>query len=267
MAASFPNAKKTFSQIVNGVTKLVASIFNVNYDETEAIETFIGATGGGAQSYSESLTNLLFNYRQGCNVEYKSTSDLYVRLGEMMLTDASGNRRLRRNTSDTTVTWAMTDAGAPANSTACYIYATGDDSETVFDVAISTSNTAPAGKTYYKKLGGFYKDGSGNITSVWDNVFPSDVYDYGTGTSSPTLRNHSTIKIAYGSVAIGNSTTLNITNLPFTSTSSYFVSLTHNYDNNNDTSSLHATIISGSSFKIYNTNALSFSVFWIAIGV
>ena len=55
MAASFPNAKKTFSQVVNGVTKLVAALWNVDYDEVEAMQTFIGPTGGGSQSYSESI--------------------------------------------------------------------------------------------------------------------------------------------------------------------------------------------------------------------
>jgi hypothetical protein len=39
MAASFPTSKKTFSQVVNGVTKLVAALFNPAYDEIEAIET------------------------------------------------------------------------------------------------------------------------------------------------------------------------------------------------------------------------------------
>jgi len=59
MAASFPNAKKTFSAVVNGVTKLVAALFNSPYDEIEAIETFIGATGGGAQAYYTSLPTCL----------------------------------------------------------------------------------------------------------------------------------------------------------------------------------------------------------------
>ncbi len=166
MAASFPNAKKTFSQIVNGVTKLVASIFNVNYDETEAIETFVGPTGGGAQSYSESLTNLLINYREGCRVDYKSAADLYVRAGAMMITDASGNRRLRRNTTDTTVTWADIDTGAEANSTVYYVYALADTNATTFTIKISTSTSAPSGATFYKKIGAFYNNASGNIVGI-----------------------------------------------------------------------------------------------------
>ena len=166
MAAVFPNAKKTFSQIVNGVTKLVASIFNVSYDEVEAVETFIGPTGGGAQAYSESLTNLLYNYRKGCACEYKGAADLYVRSGEIMITDASGNRRLRRNTSDTTVAWSFLDVGSEASSMVYYIYATADTSATTYAVKLSTNATAPTGPTFYKQIGYFYNNLAGNIDDV-----------------------------------------------------------------------------------------------------
>jgi len=166
MAATFPNAKKTFSAIVNGVTKLVASLFNTPYDEIEAIETFIGATGGGAQSYAESLTNLLFDYRRGCRVQYKSAADIYVRAGAIMITDASGNRRPRRNTSDLTVTWANIDTGAEEASTVYYVYAVADASATTFTVKISKSATTPTGCTFYKLIGIFYNDASSNIQEV-----------------------------------------------------------------------------------------------------
>lgn len=166
MAASFPNAKKTFSAVVNGVTKLVAALFNAGYDEIEAMQTFIGPTGGGAQAYSESLTNMLLNYRRGCAVEYKGDADLYVRSGELMITDASGNRRLRRNTSDTTVTWANIDTGSEANSTRYYVYAVADASATTFTVLISTNATTPTGATFYRLLGSFYNNSSGNITDA-----------------------------------------------------------------------------------------------------
>jgi hypothetical protein len=43
MAASFPGAIKSFSAVVNGVTKLVAALFNSGYDEITAIETALGA--------------------------------------------------------------------------------------------------------------------------------------------------------------------------------------------------------------------------------
>ncbi len=175
MAASFPNAKKTFSAVVNGVTKLVAALFNSPYDEIEAIETFIGATGGGAQAYSESLTNLLLNYRRGCACEYKGEADLYVRAGEIMIVDASGNRRLRRNTTDTTVTWANIDTGSEATSTRYYVYACADNNATTFTVKISTNATTPTGMTYYRLIGSFYNNASGNISryGIIDQLYGS----------------------------------------------------------------------------------------------
>jgi len=171
MAASFPNAKKTFSAVVNGVTKLVAALFNSPYDEIEAIETFIGATGGGAQSYYTSLTDMLINYRRGCAVEYKGDADLYVRAGEIMIVDASGNRRLRRNTSDTTVTWANIDTGSEATSTRYYVYACADNNATTFTVVVSTNATTPTGMTYYRLIGSFYNNASGNITYVANSTY------------------------------------------------------------------------------------------------
>lgn len=50
MAASYPAAVKTFSAIVNGVTKLVASLFNSPYDEITAIETELGTDPAGSVS-------------------------------------------------------------------------------------------------------------------------------------------------------------------------------------------------------------------------
>ncbi|MEI8350100.1 MAG: hypothetical protein WCI77_08090 [Candidatus Omnitrophota bacterium] len=166
MAATFPNAKKTFSAIINGVTKLVAALFNTPDDEIEAIESFVGATGGGALAYTESMTNMLFNYRQNCRIQYKSDSDLYVRAGEIMLTDSSGNRRLRRNTSDLTVNWANIDTGSEAANTYYYVYAVADASTTTFTVKISTNAATPSGCTFYKLIGIFYNDSSSNIQEV-----------------------------------------------------------------------------------------------------
>ncbi len=168
MAASFPNAKKTFSAVVNGVTKLVAALFNTPDDEIEAIETFIGPTGGGAQSYSDSVTNLLRNYREGCQVKYKSAADIYVTAGEIMITDASGNRRLRRNTSDLTVNWTNIDTGTEATSTTYYLYAIADAAATTFTVLISANATTPTGATFYKQIGAFYNNAAGDIINITD---------------------------------------------------------------------------------------------------
>ena len=46
--ASYPAAVKTFSAIVNGVTKLVAALFNSPNDEITAIETELGTDPAGS---------------------------------------------------------------------------------------------------------------------------------------------------------------------------------------------------------------------------
>jgi hypothetical protein len=45
MAASFPGAVKSFTAVVNGITKLVAALFNSPYDEITAIETYLLTAG------------------------------------------------------------------------------------------------------------------------------------------------------------------------------------------------------------------------------
>lgn len=50
MAASYPAAIKNFSAVVNGVTKLVAALFNSPYDEITAIETELGTDVAGTVS-------------------------------------------------------------------------------------------------------------------------------------------------------------------------------------------------------------------------
>jgi len=187
MAASFPNAKKTFSSVVNGVNKLVAALFNAPYDEIEAEQTFIGATGGGALAYTTSVTDLLANYRQGCSCDYKSAADLYVRAGELMILDASGNKRLRRNPTDTTVTWANIDTGAEGNAV-YYIYAVADASATTFTVKISTNATTPSGCTFYRLIGTFLNStdilevGNLSLKSFGNWVSKSDATVYQAAT-------------------------------------------------------------------------------------
>lgn len=165
MAASFPNAKKTFSAVVNGVTKLVAALFNTAYDEIEAMETFVGAMGA-TQANTDSLKNTLLNFRAGCSVDYKGAADLYVRSGEIAIPDVSGNLRFRKNTSDTTVTWADIDTGAEAGSTIYYVYAVADAAGTTFTIIISTNATTPTGCTFYRLIGTFYNNASSNIEQV-----------------------------------------------------------------------------------------------------
>jgi hypothetical protein len=159
---AFPNAKTTFSAIVNGTTKVVASLWNLIHTDVEAIETFIGAIGS-TQANTDSIKNLLGLYVRGCDVEYKGDADLYVRAGRIMIQDASGNMRLRTNASDLTVTWANIDTGSEANSTLYYVYAVADAAGTEFTIKVSTNAATPTGCTFYRLLGSFYNNADGNI--------------------------------------------------------------------------------------------------------
>jgi len=165
--ASFPHAKKTFTQAVNGITKLVASLFNQPYDEIEAIQTAFGPLGCTSQSYTDSLKNLLLDYIQGCKVTYSDVAEIKVAAGMIAIPDASGNVRWRRNTAETTVNWANIDTGAEGNATQYYIYARADSAATTFTVIISTNATTPTGGTFYRLIGQFYNNASGNIEQVY----------------------------------------------------------------------------------------------------
>lgn len=165
MSASFPNAKKTFTPIVDGVTYVEAINANTAYDEIEAMQTMFGAMGV-TQGYTESLKNALLGYRRGCQVEFKSITEFYVRTGEIAIKDASGNLAFRRNTSDITVTWTSIDTGGEATSTTYYVYAVADAAGTTFTVKFSTNATTPAGCTFYALLGFFYNNSGGDIENT-----------------------------------------------------------------------------------------------------
>jgi hypothetical protein len=209
MTVSFPTSKKTFTQIQDGVAYEEAVNINTAYDEIEAIQTLLGALGR-AQGYSDSIKNLLKNYRRGCEVEYKDAVEIYVRSGEITLYDASGNSAFRVNTADTNVGWANIDTGSEANSTIYYVYAVADASGTTFTVVISTNATTPTGATYYKKIGSFNNNGSGDIDR-WSvtNLEPSAFLGEWETMSNNTVYKAMTAGIVYANEC-SPSTTINI---------------------------------------------------------
>ena len=161
--ADFPNAVKNFLTLVDGVDKVIAAHPNDRGGEVTAIETLLGGLGS-TQVNNDSYANLLRNYRRGCDLVFDTIAQTTLTAGEVMLTDASGNKVLRRNTSNLTVTWADIDTGAEANNT-YYIYAVGDSSGTNFTALISLNSATPTGATFFKRLGSFVNSG-GNIVSA-----------------------------------------------------------------------------------------------------
>lgn len=128
------------------------------------------------ENISDPLDRLLSNYRQGCALAYATAATITVQSGEITCSNAAGTiRRMRQNTSNTTVSWSDIDTGAEATSTTYYIYAVSDADAVTFTCKISTSSTTPTGVTYYKKLGSFYNDSSGNITQISNDGFYSNL--------------------------------------------------------------------------------------------
>ena len=126
-------------------------------DLLSTIDTTIGTN-------NEALDRLLTNYRTGANPYYTAASTFSVSAGELVLSNSGGTvRRLRKNTSTTNVTWSDIDTGAEANSTVYYVWATADVDEATWRVKISTSSSAPSGITYYRLIGKFYNNSSGDI--------------------------------------------------------------------------------------------------------
>lgn len=163
----FPNSVKNFLALQDGVDSIIASHPNDRGDEITALETFLGAMGV-TQAHTESLKNLLLDYRKYCTVKADTVAQIKVGVGKIAIPDASDNVKWKRNTSEVTVTWADIDTGAEESSKRYYVHAVGDASGTTFTVIISLSSTAPTGITFFHLIGSFYNDSGGDITDVMD---------------------------------------------------------------------------------------------------
>jgi hypothetical protein len=142
-------------------------------DNAADIGTIIGIN-------NDALDRVLAGYREECALTYASASTLTIEAGELGLSNSAGTtRRMRRNTASTTVAWTDIDAGGEATSTTYYVYGIADTDAATFTAKITTSSTAPTGVTYYRRLGSFYNDASGNIVNVVNDNYPLSVYDSG----------------------------------------------------------------------------------------
>ena len=149
------------------------------------------------QNIVDPLQRLLDGYVKDVEVRYASSSTITVTAGEIICENTAGtNKRMRENTSNLTLTWSDIDTGAEANSTKYYIFAVADADASTYTGKISASSTSPSGATYYKLIGSFYNNASGNIepTMVSSSHLNYDTaesywgYDTGwTSTSNNTL--------------------------------------------------------------------------------
>lgn len=243
----------------------------------------------GSQSVSD-IDTLIINNNTGVerrvadehpiSIKYNSASQITASTGVVTVSNSDGSVRLMlRNTSTTTITWSDIDTGAEASSTTYYVYAiataTSDETATF---KISTSSSAPSGITYYKKIGSFFNNSSSNIDI--DKIYPipygtvtanssgyppvSAVYAYGTSSSSFTSR-EGDLKVAYGTLSISGSSTTTVTNLPFSSTTSFSCTASHNITPI-PTGNANCKVVSASSVSVTNGDSSSQTVNWIAVG-
>ena len=110
---------------------------------------------------------------------------------------------------------------------------------------------------------------NGSATPTWVTKGIASIYDYGTSTSSYTSKEETDLKICYGqaTVAGGNPTTQTITNLPFTSYSSYKAVCSGGDGTDNYERGKQLVQNSGSQLTLYNYDGSTNVIKWIAIGV
>lgn len=207
---------------------------------------------------NEALDRLLTNYRENCAIYYISTSSVGIRAGEVVCSNSDGSiRKFRSNTAVVALTWANIDTGSEAASTTYYIYAVADADATTFTGTISTSATAPTGKTYYKLLGSFYNDGSSNILNDdslinYDNYYALRLGDW-VAKSNNTVYQASTdgFVVGYASGASDSAVYTDASNPP-TTLRSYI-------DDDTYSSGFCVPVKKNDYYKATNTSAL----YWI----
>lgn len=104
---------------------------------------------------------------------------------------------------------------------------------------------------------------SGSAASL-TGIF-SQILDYGTSASSSTERQASALKVAFGGVSIAGSSNQALSNLPFSSSSSYIILCSFG----TATDAIEACVAkpsSGSAATLYNNDNLTETVYWFAVG-
>ncbi len=267
--------KKQILVVLLSILLLTGNAYGADqWDKTKfADTTLIPDAPGLMRVNNEAIDRILVDYQEGADVFYSSAIAVTVSPGSVACSNSGGTiRRLRTNTSTTSVGWANIDAGAEEASTTYNVFAVADTDATTFTVMISKSS-APTGATYYKKLGSFYNDASSNIdrAKIYTNTYGHtvndnsgipeivSVYDYGTSTSSYTVK-ESAMKIAFGNVADDST----VSNLPFTSTGSYAIVAT--MESGIISQNVRISGKSATGFTIGDGLGNGLTINWIAVG-
>lgn len=153
--ADWPGSKKTFTQIVDGVTKMEGINLNTVYNEVEAVQTYLGSIGTGlTQSSAIDTLEFFKKARQSFRVKWIDADTVQVSLGEIVCANAGNTQRVpRKNTSTANVTFTDLDTGARAQSTTYYLFANADAATNTVTFKLSLSATTPTGVTRFGLIG------------------------------------------------------------------------------------------------------------------
>lgn len=122
-------------------------------------------------SNNNSLSRVLYNYRQGQVLSYTSSSTISVSAGEIACNSATPIV-LRQNTAATPLTAANLDTGVIFSaSTTYYVYAVCDADAVTNTYFISLSSTTPTGATNYRRLGSITIDSASNVVGAFNDNF------------------------------------------------------------------------------------------------
>lgn len=177
MSVSWPTAKKTFAQVVNGVTKLVASLFNSAYDEIEAMQTYLGSPGA-SQAHNTDVLSYLEAQLPRITLSYVDADTIQASIGVVVCSNSAGSiRKIRKNTSTVNITFSDLDTGSRATNTQYYVYANADATATTVTFKISASDTTPTGVTCFRKIGKFKTNSTGSGEIIESSVFSEGYFN------------------------------------------------------------------------------------------
>ena len=114
-------------------------------------------------------------------------------------------------------------------------------------------------------LDGNAVDTAGGL-GTYSTLVLDSIDDYATSASSSTAKDQSALKICYGTVTVGANASQAITNLPFTSATSYSVVASYSDVSGTIINPLGVNQDSGSQFTIHNGEGASDEIQWQAIG-
>ena len=228
------------------------------------------------------LDRLNANYNQGSTIVYNSSTTIDVTAGSITCSESDGsNKTMRQNTSTVNATFAGNlDTGAEANSTTYTIFADCDTDATTFIVKISASSSAPTGVTSFANLGNFFNNSSGDIdrTKVYQVPFGylksdstgrglvTDVRDFGSSASSYTAKTGADLKVVFGAITVAGDTTTSLSNLPFTSSSTWVITCSIKGTDVTLGNPSHCTTTSGSAGSVTNSHNDSRVISWHGLG-